>query len=169
MAGKMTLTAETVREHFDYDPETGIVRWRKPTAGHIRAGDIAGGITMGGYKETCFRGSVIGAHRIAWLHLHGGELPEVIDHINGNPSDNRIANLRASTHQLNLQNQRRARADNKHSGLLGAAFHKASGRYRARIGMPDGRQKHLGLFDTAEQAHAAYIAAKRIYHAACTV
>lgn len=68
-----------------------------------------------------------------------------------------------------VQNQRRARSDNKRAGLLGAAFHKASGKFRARIGLPDGKQKHIGLFATAQEAHEAYVAAKRQYHSFCTI
>jgi hypothetical protein len=68
----------------------------------------------------------------------------------------------------NMQNQCKARKDNKSTGLLGATFHKASGKYNAQI-FVQGKNKHLGLFDTAEEAHTSYVEAKRKFHSTCTI
>lgn len=83
-----------------------------------------------------------------------------IDHINGDRSDNRLANLRDVSATVNAQNQRKAYANNR-AGLLGA--HRAGKRYVARIRMPQARI-FLGGFASAEEAHAAYVAAKRLLH-----
>lgn len=84
-----------------------------------------------------------------------------VDHINGDGLDNRRSNLRLATHSQNLWNQRR-RKDNR-SGLKGASFIKKYGRWQAQI-KTFGKKKHLGYFDTAEEAHAAYCTAAEIYH-----
>jgi HNH endonuclease/AP2 domain len=81
-----------------------------------------------------------------------------VDHINGVRHDNRPSNLRPATQSENLANTR-LRSNNT-SGLKGASFHKQAGRWRAAIRI-DGRQRHLGLFDTPEEAHAAYVRAAR--------
>ena len=76
-----------------------------------------------------------------------------IDHINGNTLDNRISNLRNVTHQHNGFNK----------NCKGYCYHKQSKKYRAQIGL-NGKQKHLGYFDTKEEARQAYLDAKPKYH-----
>lgn len=108
------------------------------------------------------------AHRLVWLHLYG-EWPEHgIDHINGRRSDNTAANLRSVPQSENVQNQRKARRDNKSTGLLGVSRPSGRSKYRAQI-MAQGRNRYLGYFDTPEEAHAAYLAAKRQLHPGCTI
>ena len=160
------ITAEVAREHFSYCAQTGSLIWIKPRARRLKPGDTAGAINGQGYRDVRFLGISIAAHRLAWLIAHGRWPAKFIDHINGDRADNRLTNLREISNSENLQNQRRARADNMRAGLLGVGFHKASGRFRARIGLPGGAQKHLGLFDSAEAAHAAYLLAKREHHSA---
>jgi hypothetical protein len=108
------------------------------------------------------------AHRVAWVHFYGGWPKNVIDHINGDKTDNRIANLRDVPHALNMHNQRAASAHNKRSSLLGAHWHKNGGRWRSNITVA-GVTRHLGCFDTEQEAHAAYVEAKRSLHAGCTI
>lgn len=107
------------------------------------------------------------AHRLAWLFVHGHWPEADIDHINGDRSDNRIDNLRCVTRQHNLMNQRRPRSDNT-TGYLGVCVDRARGEFQARLQV-SGRVKHLGRFDNAEAAHAAYVAAKRRLHPTCTL
>lgn len=76
-----------------------------------------------------------------------------VDHINGNRFDNRKSNLRLATHRQNGCNTRLRK--NSRSGLKGASWHPQSQMWRARV-YSNGREIHLGLFDTAEAAHAAY-------------
>ena len=75
-----------------------------------------------------------------------------VDHINGNPLDCRRVNLRPCSRSENLQNQKR-RADNT-TGFKGVGLHSQSNRFRARISV-GGREVHIGLFDTPEEAAAA--------------
>ncbi len=90
----------------------------------------------------------------------------MVDHKDGNPLNNRWANLRLADESLNGQNQRRAHRDSK-TGLLGV-FPKRD-KFAAQITTPDGRRHTLGSFKTAEAAHAAYIEAKRKLHEGCTI
>lgn len=167
MAGsKSTLTAARLRELLHYDPETGVFTWRVRTNSHVAAGSSAGSLDGCGYMRIGISGTSHQAHRLAWLHVHGRWPDGDIDHIDGNREKNRISNLRDVAHSVNQQNQRRAHSRNKSCGLLGVGAHRL--RWRAQI-MVDGKRLHLGTFDTPEQAHDAYISAKRLHHAGCTI
>lgn len=80
-------------------------------------------------------------HRIVWLYING-VLPEVIDHINGDPTDNRLCNLRNTTSLGNSRNMRRRK--NNVTGIPGVIIHCQNGRYVAQIGV-EGKTKHLGI------------------------
>ena len=160
------LTREEVNELLDYNPDTGVFRWKKTISGRAKAGGIAG-CSVKGYRRIGLGKRQYAAHRLAWLLVRGAWPAGHIDHINGNPSDNRIANLRAATFSENLQNQRRAQKRSK-SGLLGVSFHKAKQRWRAQIAV-DGVGHHIGYFDTADAAYEAYLKKKREVHVACTI
>jgi hypothetical protein len=106
------------------------------------------------------------AHRLAWLYEYG-EFPEkIIDHIDGNRTNNSIHNLRDVSQALNSQNQKEARIDNG-TGYLGVTFDKRprTAKYRARIGITGcAKRICLGYFETPELAHLAYLDAKRKLH-----
>lgn len=154
------LTAARLRELLSYDPETGVFRWRVYRARNARAGDVAGRIIKaapdkgGGYRSIGIDGSEYLAQRLAWLHMTGEWPPAQVDHENRNRDDNAWRNLRDATRSQNQAN-RPAQANNT-SGFKGVAFHKGAGRWRATLG-----KRHLGLFDSPEQAHAAYAEAAR--------
>lgn len=154
------LSAERLRELLSYDADTGGFTWLVNRGSAAKVGGPAGRKVGGGYIQIGIDGRRYMAHRLAWLYVHG-HWPDVeIDHISGEPEDNRIANLREATRSQNLQNLRRARADSR-SGLLGVS--RAAGRWLAQI-QTSGKKKYLGLFDTAESAHNAYLAAKAELH-----
>ena len=142
------LTAQRLRELLAYDPETGFFTWRKSGSGR-KLGVPAGCIGTGGYRHIVVLGVNYYAHKLAWLYVYGFWPKEQTDHINLLSGDDRIYNLRESTHQQNQFNRGLLR--NNTSGYMGVSFHKRTGRYIAhcRIG---GKFVHLGYFDTAEQA-----------------
>lgn len=150
----MTITQSRLLQLISYDAATGQLRWRENRAPDIKAGDVAGTVRPDGYIAVRIDGRKYQAHRLAWLYEHGS-LPPILDHINGNKGDNRIANLRPATNAQNCQNRGR-RADNE-SGLKGVSFDKATGKWRANGGA-NGKWKSLGRFPTAEAAAAAYSA-----------
>lgn len=98
------------------------------------------------------------AHRVVWALAYGRWPKHEIDHRRG--WSNRLDNLREAKHYQNSQNRPFLMSTNT-SGFSGVVRHKD--RWRAQIGI-DYRNKHLGLFDTPEAAHAAYVAAKSVLH-----
>src|SRR3990167_394585 len=155
------LTADIAREYLSYDQSTGELRWRFDHWGR-KTGELAGGLHKStGYMRVSLLGKKISAHRLIWLMVHD-EWPPMLDHINGIRTDNRLENLRVTDSLLNSQN-RIAPSVGSSASLLGAQMHKASGLWKSTI--RSGEKKiSLGLFATQEEAHAAYVQAKRILH-----
>lgn len=150
---------------LSYDPESGVFT-RLVSTGGAAAGSVAGYVCVRGNRAISVNKKRIAEHRLAWLFMTGEWPKNEIDHIDGDPLNNRFSNLREATSSQNKQNRHKARRDNKH-GLIGVYKHCVSAkgvtRWRARIQV-DGAVKHIGLFDSAELAQAAYIAAKRQLH-----
>ncbi len=165
-------TADDIASHlralFHYDPETGIFVRKVKTSSRSKLGVPVGTPCTQGHLQIRFNGAKHLAHRLAWLYVHGVWPGQFIDHINGDPTDNRIANLRDVSAAVNAQNQRAATSKNKRSKLLGAHFHVQSGKFLAHIRL-GGVSRHLGSFETEQEAHAAYIAEKRKVHPGCTI
>ena len=162
---KKTTTPDEVLAAVRYEPETGLFRYARssPTT---RVGDIAGSKDSKGYIRIQIGRRYFRAHRLAWLLTYGKAPDSSIDHINGIRSDNRIANLRTASHQVNCQNMRKASVRNKSSGLLGVTASR--GRWLAQISI-NGESHFLGRFQNANDAHCAYVAAKRQLHEGCTL
>jgi hypothetical protein len=157
------LGAERLRELLDYDPLTGVFTWRVRLSNRAPVGSSPRRKAITGYMRVRVGGRLYLAHRLAWLHVHGKWPDDEIDHINGDRADNRIANLRDVNSRQNKENRRAAQSNNKSCGLLGATWRKNERKWAGQITVR-GRISHLGYFDSAEEAHAAYIAAKRVHH-----
>jgi len=163
----MKINVQAVIASVAYDPYTGQFRCIAPGMGR-RVGRPLGSINkVSGYVEVGVLGKHVYGHRLAWAMTHG-DWPEFhIDHINGNRSDNRIANLRIAPRSINHENKRRPSSRNT-SGYLGVTFCQQTQRWVAQITVKR-EHKTLGRFDTPLEAHAAYIAAKRKLHEGCTL
>ena len=164
------ITAEVVRERFVLDETTGVFTWRVQVANNRKVGSVAGTVDGAGYVSIGTCGRYYKAHRLVWLYVHGVWPKNQIDHINGVRTDNRPSNLRDVTKSVNLQNQKRAHANSAH-GFLGVRIEarwNTPPRYLARITV-NGHRRSLGTFGTAEEAHAAYLNAKRVEHPGCTI
>ncbi len=153
------LTHDRLCEVLSYDPTTGELRWKVRTSNRVHVGDLAGWISIPGYRIISVDGIMYMAHRLAWFHYHGRWPPEETDHINLIRHDNRLDNLREATRVENGRNLPRMCRNT--SGFKGV--HKHMNYFRARIKV-DGRHVHLGLFTTPQEAHAAYVAASEKYH-----
>lgn len=163
------LTAQRLRELLNYDPETGLFT-RKFKTTKAAAGAIAGGFTGDKYWIIGVDGRRCLAHRLAWLYVYGCAPTYGLDHINGNRADNRISNLRDVPQLVNSQNRHAAKKGRKNDLPLGVnrALDLVTRPYTATIWI-SGERKHLGYFPTPEDAHDAYLKAKRIHHEGCTI
>lgn len=153
------VSHERLLQVLHYDPDTGLFTWKYGEEKHLksRAGKRAGS-PVSGYVVICVDGCYTGAHRLAWLYMTGSFPAKNIDHINGNPSDNRFANLREATHAENLRNTRVQR--NNTSGVHGVGMNK--GRWRARV-MINGKT-HAKFFKTKDEAAASVIEMRKQLH-----
>lgn len=153
------LSAVRLRELLHYDPLTGVFTRLVRTSSNANAGATVG-VPTNGYLYAGVDGKRYRCHRLAWLYQMGAWPENDIDHINGVRDDNRWENLRHVTRSENMQNQHRAKSNNI-SGFLGVS--KDGDKWAAKIKTNEG-QRFLGSFNDAEQASAAYLAAKRTLH-----
>jgi hypothetical protein len=158
MTAQLKITAERLRELLDYDPDTGWFRWRVSSQ-RVRVGQIAGNYARRGYWDIMVDGRSYRAHRLAWLYMTGKFPDRELDHIDGDGTNNRFSNLREATRSQNMANSRR-RSDSKCD--FKGVYQRDSSCF-AHI-TTNGRQIHLGRFNTPEEAHAAYMAAARLHH-----
>jgi len=172
MAKKPLPTPDQLRQLLRYEPDTGKLYWRPRTpdmfydGGHATEHQCAKwnsrfadkeaftSTTKFGYRQSNLRwfGRVFLAHRVIWA-MHYGEWPNVIDHINGDRSDNRIKNLRNVDQAINTRNNR---LDHRNkSGVSGVrkSIYKTKTSWIASIGCEP--RVHLGSFPTKEEAIAA--------------
>jgi hypothetical protein len=174
MAARDNIPISYLRECFDADANFGIVRWRKRPRSHFRTfkgwamwnaryvGKEAGCLDVWTgpeaksgrririglhYGEKRF---VLYLHRIVWALIHG-RWPQELDHWDGDPTHNRVSNLREVTHAENNQNTK-ARGTSH-----------TRGRWQARIRL-NGKLIHLGMYATEDAAHRAYLDGKKKYH-----
>jgi hypothetical protein len=144
---------EELRKYLRYCPNSGKLTWIAKTSNRCKQGEGMAGTRGNGMIGLSFKGVMFKAHRVAWA-LHYGEWPNgVVDHINRNPYDNRISNLRVGTQQQNTFNC--SLSKNNTSGYKGVYLRKDTGKWAAEV--THNRKKiSLGCFLTAEEAAAAY-------------
>lgn len=175
--GANMLSYDEVVKFLSYDPSSGELHWKldswagfKKSAKMHSAGDPAGCVRSDGRVVVRVCGKLYMRYRLAWL-INFGMWPDgEIDHINGDRADDRMGNLRIASRSMNQENIRKALSSNKSSRLLGAYKNKP-GRakpWRSSISIK-GKHVGLGYFHTAEEAHQAYLNAKRVLHEGCTI
>jgi hypothetical protein len=143
------ITQEELLKLVEYKDSN--LYWLKTQSPRAVKGTVAGSKNSNNYYRIGINKTCYCLHRIIWIY-HYGAIPEKmeIDHINNNPSDNRIENLRLATRLQNEYNKPKK------------GYRFEAGKWRAKIKV-DGKQKHLGMFDTEDDARLAYlIAAKQI-------
>lgn len=148
------LNLEEIRRLYHYNPDTGHLTYKVASA-MMRVGDRAGcpdytnsrnrRIT---YKKKCYL-----EHRIIWFWVTGIWPDKLIDHVNGNPLDNRWLNLRLATHSQNGHNKKVTKSNS--TGVKGVSKSK-NGKFKATI--------NLGSFNTVEEAKVVYDEAARKLH-----
>lgn len=156
-----------ISSSLSYDSQSGDICWKQANSNRIKIGDKAGYVDKDKRISIRFRNKLYKAHRLIWLLAHGKWPDGVIDHIDGNPLNNRLSNLRDVPQSVNTHNHRKARSNNT-SGLLGVCRRDDIGKFQAKIQVM-GKVIFLGTFMTADEAHEAYLTAKRKYHEGCTI
>lgn len=159
------MTTNELRNFLVYDPATGHFTWKQRVAKCIQIGSVAGNTNKTGYVTIGLCKKIYKAHRLAWLYTYGSWPDGLIDHINGVKSDNRLSNLRVVNETGNSENVRKPNKRNK-SGFMGVIWYQ--NKWRANITV-NKKTKWLGDYATPEEAHAAYLGAKRLHHAMCTI
>lgn len=155
------LTQAYLKTILRYDPESGLLYWVKPNPlwRSGKPGMVAGCLHKStGYWVVKIDGIDYRAHRVIWVMWYGEWPLHEVDHKDGDKINNRIANLRPATHPQNTANKRRRskRRYPKGVDLL------PSGRFRAKICV-NYKQINIGVFDSAEEASAAYLAKAQEY------
>jgi hypothetical protein len=139
---------DLLKSILHYNPDTGLFT---RIIGR-NAGKVVGYKEYDGYIRISIDGVKHRAHRLAWNYMFG-EIPDdkLIDHINGNVSDNRIENLRLADFRTNAFNRKIGK--NNTSGYKGVCKCRNAWRAEAHIG---GVHYILGIRDTPEEAHELY-------------
>ncbi len=145
------VIADTVRQAFTY--KDGKLFWKKCKAPWIRPGSRAGSKRKDGYWEVGFNGKNWLLHRLIYL-FHKGKLPPMLDHIDRNPSNCRIENLRPSNKAHNAHNS--GKNTRNTSGYKGVSWDKAKGKWCVRT-KHEGKYKFLGYFTNKKEAYNVYI------------
>lgn len=145
------LTQERLKEVLDYDPETGVFRW-KYTEGRAIRGAEAGTIASNGYRVISINNKKHKAHRLAWMFLYRNFPISQIDHINQDRADNRIHNLRSVSALENGRNQK-IRTNNS-SGFNGVTWNKRDNIWTSGIRINNVR-KNLGSYVYKKDAISA--------------
>lgn len=167
------IPTDHLRARIGYNPDTGMLTWRIREVTPSENSRIinswntryAGKPALQysdhlGYRRGSLEGVMLLAHRTAWAIYFGRWPVELIDHINGDPSDNRIANLREVSPRGNCQNQCvRAKSS---TGIIGVGRHSTSNKFVAQIGN-NGSVEYLGIYANIDDAITARRIAERKY------
>ena len=155
------ITVERLREVLSYDPITGFFTWRLSIGRRAKVGARAGSFRKDKYLAIAIDHVTYKSSRLAWLYMTGEWPGKIVDHKDRDKTNDSWENLRLATRREN--NANKTRQVNNKAKFKGVNWHKASGRYVAQISN-HGKKEHLGLFDTPEEAHEAYIRRAKEVH-----
>lgn len=167
------ITPAALRLRIHYNPDTGEMVWL-PKAITIEEGcrvtnwwnsryagkPALNSADRNGYKRGSINGDLVLAHRAAWALMYGRWPTISLDHIDGDPSNNRISNLREVGQSGNAKNSRRR--NGTVTGVTGVYWHRSAQKYWATITV-DGSYRYLGLFSDFNEAVAARRNAEQRY------
>lgn len=143
------VTQQELLQEFDYND--GSLYFKEDKPNQINKGDKAGGMNSTGYHLVRFKGKRYLLHRLIFL-MHNGYLPKYVDHIDNDPLNNRIENLRECTFSENRCNTKKAK--NNTSGEKGVVWNEKENKWVVRISK-NGVRYYVGRFTDFESAKAA--------------
>jgi hypothetical protein len=146
------ITQAEIHRLFEYNADTGAFVRKVKTAIAAKVGDKAGYLNKQGYIQMRVAGKTYQAHSLAWLYVHG-EIPAMLDHIDGDRSNNAINNLRIADKSINGFN--REKKSDSSSVFKGVLWSKKYKKWEAKINA-NRKRTHLGYFDCEQEAAHAY-------------
>lgn len=153
-----SLLKDLLHELFEY--RDGCLLWKKSLGNQVFAGDPLGTMRTDGYLQGRVNGRIYRVHRLIYLYHHG-YIPQCIDHIDGNRSNNLIENLRSADRSQNNFNQRISSANT--SGVKGVHWNKFKQKWMASCKSYK-KSKHLGYYQSLEEAKFAVESFRKIVH-----
>ena len=151
-------TSKQIADLFIY--KNNKLYWRNRVNSNVAAGAEAGTVSPLGYVKICYKRQIYYAHRLIFL-LVNGFLPDEVDHIDGNPNNNKITNLRAAQRHENCQNTRK-RKDNV-SGIKNVCWFKPRGKWKVELQV-NKKRVHIGYYENITDAAKAATIARNKYH-----
>lgn len=144
------MSLDGIREHLAYDPETGVFTWLTESKYSPRKiGDRAGAARSDGRRVICWRGKSYLSYRLAWWFAHGEMPVKGLDHVNGDPTDDRLENLRPAGQAENMLNIK-AHKDST-SSFKGVCWDRGAQKWRVGF-----RGRYVGIFANEVDAAHAY-------------
>jgi len=147
------ITQELLKEYVTYEPLTGVFTKRKKKHSRdntVKVGEQLGHLSGDGYIHFAFFGKKRKAHRLAWLYVYG-ELPNsLIDHIDGDKTNNKINNLRLASFEQNAANRHVVKSKTGYRGVYESKYKGEVVGYIAQY-----NKKHLGFFKEVKEAAKA--------------
>lgn len=162
---KKDFTQSELLRLFSYNSETGVLtRLSGRTKGKASGSKLWCASGKKSKLQVTVDGWVYSVHRIIWTMVNGSIGPsQFIDHINGDPFDNRLSNLRLSTNTTNQWNRKTPK--NSTSKVKGVTWSRKLDKWKSTIRV-NGQYRHLGYFSTKGQAASAHAKASLIMHGA---
>lgn len=151
------INKDNIKDIFDY--KDGQLIWKIRPHNRVTIGSKAGTVSQAGYCQIQYKNKIYLRHRLVFL-LHNGFLPENVDHIDGNPANDSIENLRGCTHQENMLNQKKRKGSSNPSKGVHTL---PSGNYRVQLRI-NGKTRHIGTFDNLELAELVASEARELHH-----
>ena len=154
------LSQEEVKRLFDY--ADGCLMWRVRPSNRVVIGSVVGTVDSRGYRRVRVKSKAYLVHRLVFL-WHYGFMPSVVDHVDGNTTNNAIENLREATQQQNCCNAKAPKHNS--SGVKGVHWHARAAKWQARV-MVAKRTISLGLYEDLELAALVAAEGRAKYHGA---
>lgn len=148
-AKDFTLTQEELRQYFDY--KNGNLYWKQRLAKCVHIGDKAGTLNPNGYVYIRFKNNIYVAHRLIYI-WHYGKINGILDHIDGNRSNNFINNLRIANYTSNQYNRKISK--NNSSGVKGVYWNKRYNKWEASIKI-NKKPTYIGRYNNINEAKTA--------------